>query len=284
MEYQIDCQDLPSRGTSYPNKQINIKPLDFEQLLNISESDATGDDLLYVIAIKECTDLPEGVFLDVSDFYLVSSIVRLISFDEMPVTMKWNCAERHLKLKLLDSNEKICEMLTAKGFHVSDDIWTKFSVSEKEYTELNTLLDGKAEGSWYTCGTTNTFDLTPDHLMKHVKQLPKEIDLASGFKLPNSIDIPEYKTLGKDLRIAKLLRVCMWLDPKEFGSNLIDRFNYLKSAENSVAMSLIQKALKYDQTYKAGLSKIILSSGCSCCGSATHSSVLSISPKMFFTG
>lgn len=284
MEYQIKCSDLPSRGVSYPTEVINIKPLNFDGLLNISESEATGDELLYVIAIKECTDLPSDVFLDVSDFYLVASIVRLISLKEMPVTMKWNCAERHLKLKLLDPNQDLYEMLTEKGFVINNEVWSKFSVSEKEYTELNALLEGKAEGSWYTCGTKNTFDLTPDHLMKHIKQLGLDVTLDPEFKFPNSLDIPEYKTIGKDPRLSKLLRVCMWLNPDVFGKTLMDRFNYLKNAENSVSMSLIQKALKYDQTHKAGLSKIILSSACSCCGSATHSSILSISPKMFFTG
>lgn len=282
---EISCSILPSFGVSYGLEKLSIRPLNFEDTVEIGESESTGDDLPFVLAINRCVMNLNG-FLDVSDFYLVAAIVRIISMHEMPITMKWNCAERHLKLKLDDSIQEIQEALTARNFNydVDTSIWQKNAVSEKEYHELNSLIQGKGAGSWYTCSTQNTFDLTVEHLLKHVRQLPSDTstaDLEVGFRFPNSLDIAEYKRLSQDKKIARLLRVCMWMDDS-YGNSLEARFNYLRNAQTQVTMHYIQTALKYDQKYKAGLSKIITSGPCSVCGSATHTAVITVTPKMYF--
>lgn len=282
---EISCSLLPSRGVSYSIDKLSIRPLNFEEAVEIGESEATGDDLPFVLAINKCVANLNG-FLDVCDFYLVAAIVRLISMDKMPITMKWTCAEHHLKLKLDESTQELQEALTAHNFSYDPEttIWHKYAVSEKEYHELNALIQGKGAGSWYTCSTSNTFDLTPEHLLKHVRQLGADVtiqDLDMGFRFPNSLDIAEYKKLSQDKKIARLLRVCMWMDDS-FGNSLEARFNYLRNAQTQVTMQIVQTALKYDQMYKAGLSKIITSGPCSVCGSATHTAVVTVTPKMFF--
>lgn len=282
---EIKCSDLPSRGVSYGIEKLSIRPLNFEDTVEIGESDSTGDDLPFVLAINRCVTNLDG-FLDVSDFYLVAAIVRLISMHEMPITMKWTCAERHLKLKLDESTQELQEALTSRNFvyDAETSIWQKNAVSEKEYHELNSMIQGKGSGSWYTCSTPNTFDLTVQHLLKHVKQLPENSmlqDLEHGFRFPNSLDIAEYKRLSQDKKIARLMRVCMWID-ESYGNSLEARFNYLRNAQTQVTMHLIQTALRYDQKYTAGLSKIIVSGPCSACGSATHTAVVTVTPKMFF--
>lgn len=290
--FELDCTAAPSLGISYGLDRLSIRPLTFEDISDIGESDTTGDELPYVLAINNCVTNLQNCFLDVADFYLVAAIVRLISLPEMPITMKWVCAERHAKLRIGETpkSQELQELLTAKSFTLGDSgLWEKFAVSEKEFSDLNNMLeaypDATKEGSWYTCGTHNTFDLTPEHLIKHVRQFPKETslhDLEQGFRFPNSLDIPEYKKFLRNPKLAKIVRVCMWMDDS-YGDTLEKKLNYLKTSATQTSMHIIQQALKYEAMYKAGLSKVVVSGGCKLCGSATHTAVVSVSPKMFFT-
>lgn len=284
--FELKTSALASRGRNLGKDVLQIQPLVFDQLMSISESIETDDYLPFVLAIQDSCNSD----LDLCDFYLVAAIQRIISMPDMPIMLNWECRENNAEIQILTSDKatEISEILTSLGFVYSDEKsrWIKNSVSKAEYAKLNKLLDQYVtdiKGSWFTCLTKNSEPLTPEHLLNFVRQFPEDMVLDPNFATPKAIDIADYNELAKNPRMKKLLPVVLWMSDR-FGSTLKARMRFLTEQPREVTFPIVQKALKYDTDYRAGLAKVINCPPCSCCGARTEPFTLTIGPKIFFVG
>jgi hypothetical protein len=288
---EIPFNKLPSLGLNYESStQIaQLVPFDFNSLMKVSEAIETDDYLPFILAVQDHCGIQN---LEVVDFYFIVALLRIITLTDMPIQMNWMCRENHLRVQITGDSEisqAAVQFLIEQHFNFDSEsnTWLLYSVTESQYKTFNAEITANysevAKGSWFTCKTENSQDLTVDHLMEFVKHYPSDMQLEQGYQTPKAIDIADYNAMGKNPALKKLRPVLMWMD-ESFGSTLQDRLKFMQTKPNNIVMPIVQQALKYDADYRAGISKIITCPPCSCCGARTEPYSLNITPKMFFVG